>query len=181
MACLEELKRHLSRMDTPQLTDAAIFAYKAYISGDMKVNFLQQINQAVVKQSPERRTYDAPKLLEVLAMHHTITEECFNAICRDIYRAVDLFEPVDYQRTSRVLVRFTVPLIHVIQRQLKRENMENLKMVNMLSKRTIDHWEEFSEYQYHCVARDLTLAGPPFMSLLTDLWSRNRCVPITIV
>ncbi|GIX64286.1 uncharacterized protein BcabD6B2_37210 [Babesia caballi] len=160
--CLSELQLHLHRMDPRQLTSTAVFAYKAGASSAWKKDFLDQVNQAIVSYGPSRSQYDAPKLLEVLSMHGSLSTACFNTICRDIYHVVNLFEPVDFQRTSRVL------------RKLKKSDMTNIKMVNMLSKRAVGQWEEFSDYQYHCVARDLTLAGPPFPSLISDLWSHNR-------
>ncbi|GFE54758.1 hypothetical protein BaOVIS_021620 [Babesia ovis] len=160
--CLQELHLHINRMDRRQLTDAAIFAHKGYTDTGCKSDFLKQISKAIVDQDGTRVIYDAPKLLEMLSMHGTVSEQCFNTICRDVYRIVDHFEPVDFQRIARVL------------RSLKRHNLTNIKMVNMLSKHVISHCDEFSSYQYHCVARDLTLAGPPFMSLLTDLWRHNR-------
>ncbi|GBE61461.1 hypothetical protein, conserved [Babesia ovata] len=162
--CLDEIQRHLHRMGRRELSDAAAFAYKAYTSSSLKSDFMCQISTLLVRQGYSNVKYDAPKLMEVLSMHNSLNQECFDVICRDIYRVVDLFEPVDYQRTSRVL------------RKLKKDGLTNLKMVNMLSKRVAAQWEEFSEYQYHCVARDLTLAGPPFQSLLTDIWNRNKSV-----
>ncbi|CDR95333.1 hypothetical protein, conserved [Babesia bigemina] len=162
--CLEEVKRHLHRMGRRELCDAAVFAFKACSSIAAKSDFMSEVSTMVVRQCPSNVKYDAPKLMEVLSMHSSLDQECFNLICRDIYRLVDMFEPVDFQRTSRVL------------RKLKQSGLSNLKMVNMLSKRVAAQWEEFSEYQYHCVARDLTLAGPPFQSLLMDIWNRNKSV-----
>ncbi|KAK1938717.1 hypothetical protein X943_003749 [Babesia divergens] len=172
--CLNELKCHIHRMDPSQvgwkyaasqkvqLTSTAIFAHKACSSVSQKCDFFRQICESLVNQRSHVLKYDAPKLMEVMSMHNSLTEDSFHIICRDIYRVISCFEPVDYQRTARVL------------RRLKRSNLTNLKMVNMLSKHVLNHRDEFSDFQYHCVARDLTLAGPPQESLLLDLWSRNR-------
>ncbi|KAK1442859.1 hypothetical protein BgAZ_303770 [Babesia gibsoni] len=162
-ACLDELKLHLSRMDPRQLTNTAIFAYKAITSTVTKSDILSQISQAMLNHRNNMVKYDAPKMMEVLSMHNSLNEECFNTICRDIYRVISLFEPADYQRTARVL------------RKLRSQDLTNIKMVNMLAKHVINQHEEFSDFQYHCVARDLTLAGPPYQSLLADLWKHNRC------
>lgn len=160
--CLKEIRPHLSRMDARQLTNTAIFVYKAETNTGRKAEFLAEISDALAQKRDGTVKYDAPKMLEVLSMHNSLTEEAFNLLCRDIYRVVSLFEPVDYQRTARTM------------RKLKKANLTNIKMVNMLTKHVINHYAEFQEFQYHCIARDLTLAGPPQQTLLRDLWSHNR-------
>lgn len=116
--CLNELKCHIHRMDPSQvgwkyaasqkvqLTSTAIFAHKACSSVSQKCDFFRQICESLVNQRSHVLKYDAPKLMEVMSMHNSLTEDSFHIICRDIYRVISCFEPVDYQRTARVLVGF---------------------------------------------------------------------------
>ncbi|KAK2194967.1 uncharacterized protein BdWA1_003559 [Babesia duncani] len=171
--CWNHICEHLHLLPPHELVNAAVFAYKT-LPVNVKTKVLDDVCGLICNNGLEfHKAYDAPKLMETLSMHHNINDQAFQILTRDIYKVVRDFEPCDFARTARVLVRL-INTTAMYQRKLKRKGIVNIKMVNMLSKYVIERCEEFDRYSYHCTARDLTLAGPPQDSILKHMWAYNR-------
>lgn len=157
------IKLSLSNMKNTSLANVATFVHKAGGNAVWKKEILSLVANAITNNSFDRTQYDIPRLMEILSAHSLLDEKCFQVLCRGIYHIIDDFEPCDFVRISRVL-----------REAKKKHELENAKVVNMIAKHLIEHNQELSISQYHCVIRDLTLSGSLQTSISQQLWELNR-------
>ncbi|BAM40010.1 conserved hypothetical protein [Theileria orientalis strain Shintoku] len=144
------------------LTDVAIFAHNVGLS---KPELLSSVVANLIKNArKDRSEYDAPKLFEVITSKIKLDGEAFNLFCYQTRRLLSKLEPCDFMRAARVM------------RRLKREDMTDVKLLNLMALRLAEVSDEFNARQYNSVITDLTLSGNIQREILRSMWLKNTLV-----
>ncbi|UKK02186.2 hypothetical protein MACK_001541 [Theileria orientalis] len=144
------------------LTDVVIFAHNVGLS---RPELLSLVMANLIKNSrKDRSEYDAPKLFEIITSKMNLDGESFNLFCYQTRRLMNKLEPSDFMRAARVM------------RRLKREEMTDVKLLNLMGLRLAEVSDEFNSHQYNSVITDLTLSGNIQGEILRSMWSKNTLV-----
>ncbi|VWU48855.1 conserved protein, unknown function [Hepatocystis sp. ex Piliocolobus tephrosceles] len=154
---------HINILNLDALTKYASFIHKGTMNKQLKNDLFFLINECVKNNNNNNNNnmmmstsmdistttnneysncknfnYDVPTLVEKLSYYNCIDIKSFNILCKHLHQHIQLFEPSDFNKTTRALINIK-----------KKKNFTDEHILNALARNVIQQHDIFHIIDYH--------------------------------